>query len=803
MGSSKHNIIIIGAGIVGTSIAYHLALAGERDIMVLDKGKIFDNDGSSSHAPGILGLATASPTLTGWARYSARLYKELGCFFNVGGMDIALTEATERELHRRHGLALARGLPARYIDADEREAMFPQISPEARAALFHPQDGITHAPTVARTMADAVRPAVTFRQQTAVAALLTGQGRITGVQTAKGETLAANRVVLATNIWGAVLAQQVGITLPMLAAEHQYVVTAPLDALAGKSAELRMPNLRFFDYGVYVRQHGRSYGFGSYFHPARMVAAQDLGKTAINEFRPADFKQVWKHMQRYLPACQGADFIKAFNGMFGFTVDDQPILGETPQVAGLWLALGAWVTHAGGVGRTLARWMTTGTPDCDIHAVSANRFHAHQRTPNYIQQRSAAHYNQHLQIVHPREPWGEPREMRLSPYHQRLVDLGAVFDEFAGWEMAQWYDGNARLLEQYAAKIPPRDPWGGRHWSPICAVEHLATRAAAGLFNINGLTRIEVTGPKSLEFLARICANRVDVALGKVVYSTLLNAEGHIVADLVVVRRAADRFLLITSTLHGQHDLAWLRHHNDEKVSIEDISAQWTGVALWGPKARDILQPLTQASLENSAFPFYTAQEVEIAGIPVLALRLSFVGELGWELHAADDQGLALWDAVWQAGQTHGLVACGSVALDSLSKEKGYVIYGHDINGDHTPYEAGFGWAVRTIGRAFIGREALLTQKATGIKRRRGTLAFDPGGFALGGEPVLLDGVCIGFITSANGGYNVGHHIAYAYLPVEHAAPGTRLAVEYLGQRHAVSVIEHSPYDRGNQTLRS
>ena len=270
----------------------------------------------------------------------------------------------------------------------------------------------------------------------------------------------------------------------MLAAQHQYVVTEPLPLLAAETDEVRMPNLRFFDYGIYVRQHHQAYGFGSYHHQPRMVSATEVGQTAIKPFTTPDFTAAWDLMQRFLPACEGASFARSFNGMFGFTVDDQPILGESAAVRGLWTALGGWVTHAGGIGRTLARWIVTGSPDCD-HAVNVNRFHTHQKTAHYIFERSATAYAQHLQVVHPREPWGEPRNIRQAPYHKRLAALGAAFDEFAGWEMAQWYEANASLVGQYKAQIPTRDPWAAGHWSPICAAEHLATREAAGLFNIN------------------------------------------------------------------------------------------------------------------------------------------------------------------------------------------------------------------------------------------------------------------------------------------------------------------------------
>ncbi len=799
---TQARIVIVGAGIVGCSIAYHLAKLGWRDIAMLDKGALFENDGSSSHAPGILGLVTGSPTLTKWASYSSDLYTDLGCFHRVGGLDAAMTEATEQELKRRHGLALARGLPARYVTPDEREALFPHISQDIRAALFHPYDGITHGPTICRALVEGCGDAVIFYPNTPVAKLETHHNHITAIVTANGERIEADQVVLATNIWGALLAEQVGLTIPMLAAEHQYVVTDPLPLLANETDEVRMPNLRFFDYGIYVRQHHQAYGFGSYHHSPRMVTAPNVGRTGIKPFTPTDFDAAWQLMQKALPACAGQGFSRSFNGMFGFTVDDQPILGETLQVRGLWTALGAWVTHAGGVGRTMAEWIVNGTPDCDVHAVNVNRFHDHQRTDHYILERSASHYQQHLQVIHPREPWGAPRDMRHAPYHERLVALGGAFDEFAGWEMAQWYEANAPLVEKYKDQIPVRDAWAARHWSPICAAEHLATREAAGLFNINGLTRLEVSGPAATDFLERICANRIDQPVGKIVYTTLLNEHGKIVADLIVVRLEENRYLLITSTLHGQHDLAWLRLHQPDDVNLVDVSQAWTGVAIWGPKAKEIVQPLTTTDLQRAAFSYYTAQLIQLGDIPVLALRMSFVGESGWEFHVSREHGSALWDMLWQAGEPHGMIAVGSVALDSLSKEKGYVIYGHDINGDHTPYEAGLGWAVKLDGRDFIGREALLGQQNS--PKQRCTLTFDTAaGFALGGEPVLVDEQCIGYITSANGGYSVGQHIAYAYLPQEYCVASRHVVVEYFGVRYSATVVNNPLYDKRNEKLKA
>ncbi len=288
-----------------------------------------------------------------------------------------------------------------------------------------------------------------------------------------------------------------------------------------------------------------------------------------------------------------------------------------------------------------------------------------------------------------------------------------------------------------------------------------------------------------------MCANKIDKPVGQVTYSPLLNANGKLVADLIVVRRAAQDYLLITSTLHGQHDLAWLRLHATGDVQLRDVTMEWTGVAVWGPQAQTILQGLTAANLSKETFAYYTMQTLTVADIPTLALNMSFVGERGWELHVQHQHGAALWDAIWEAGQEHGLVAVGSVALDSLSKEKGYVIYGNDITSDDTPHEARLGWTVKRNGIDFIGRAALEQANAAGLQRKRCTLVFtDPDGFAMGGEPVFFADDCIGYVTSANGGYSIGKHIAYAYLPIAHSKAGTQLHVDYFGQRYNVVVTK-------------
>jgi len=595
----------------------------------------------------------------------------------------------------------------------------------------------------------------------------------------------------------------VGVTIPLMAVQHLYAITSPVPELAGETREIVQPILRHQDRSMYFRQHADAYGIGSYQHEPMLVAPPTLGKTAMQPFTADHFAATWQATTELLPPLAQTDLTTRFNGMFAFTSDAMPILGPVSGLDGFWLAVGVWVTHGGGVGRAVAEWLVNGAPNTDLREADVNRFHTHVSAQKYIELRCAQQYREVYDIIHPMQQLENPRDLRLSPFQARFVAQQAICFESAGWERPQWFGANAALLEQY--DVPNRTDWAARHWSPIQGVEHLATRERAGLFDLTAFTKLTIKGPGALAYLNYLAANQVDRPIGQVVYTALLNHNGGIKADLTITRLAEDEFLVLTGGGMGMLDQAWLRHHapTDGSVTVIDHSAGYCGLGLWGPKARDLLQSVCQNDLSNQAFPYFTAQQLIIETVPVLALRLSYVGELGWELYTGPEYGLRLWDILWAAGQSYGLIAAGGGAFDSLRLEKGYRLWGNDIHTEYNPYQAGLGWAVKLDKGDFLGREALLSVQQTRISRRLCCLTLDdPQAVVLGKEPILDGERVLGYVTSANMGYTIGRYIVYGYLPMDYAEPGRQVEVEYFGRRYRATVAQEPLFDPQGERLK-
>ena len=804
--------IIVGAGIVGCSAAYHLTQLGRRDIVVVDRGPLYQTGGSTSHAPGLIFQTNGSRLMCQMAQYTARLLGQLSydgepCWYPVGGIEVAATEARRQDLLRRHGLATAYGLEAHLISPAEVHQMIPILDDRAIVGGYYvPSDGDTRGWQSAAALAHLAIDSggAEFYGDTTVSDVLIENGRAAGVVTDRG-VIRADEVLLCTNIWGPVLAGRAGVRLPLMAVEHQYLISEPLPELAGETRFIAHPILRHQDARMYYRQHADAYGIGSYNHEPLLVDPHDLGPTATNPFTPQHFDAAQAATEELLPALRGRRYVKQFNGMFTFTVDGYPILGES-HVPGLWSAIGIWVTHSGGAGKTIAEWMTGGLTEWDVREATIDRFHAHALSRRYVLARCAQQYREVYDVIHPLQQMEKPRPLRLSPFQRRLEEQRAVFFESAGWEAPHWFEANASLLERYGERIPPRDGWAARHWSPIQGAEHLAVRDAAGLFNLSAFTKIEVSGPGALSFLERLAANKLDGPLGRVVYTALLNEAGGIKADLTITRLAHQRFLMLTGGGAGPQDLAWLRRHapTDGSVTIADITSQWAGVGLWGPQARDILAAVAEEDVSNAAFAYFTARPLTIDTVPALALRISYAGELGWELYCPAEHALRLWDVLWAAGQPHGLIAAGGGAFNSLRLEKGYRLWGADIHTEYTPDEAGLGWAVRPNKGDFIGRDALRRQRQLGVARRLCCLTLDePGRVVLGKEPLVVDGRTVGYVTSADMGYSVGRFIAYGYLPAALATKGQPVEIVYFGQPLRATVADDPLFDPGMTRLRS
>jgi 4-methylaminobutanoate oxidase (formaldehyde-forming) len=452
----------------------------------------------------------------------------------------------------------------------------------------------------------------------------------------------------------------------------------------------------------------------------------------------------------------------------------------------------------------MAEWIIEGTPEWDIWRLDVRRFGPNYTSQAYTAERTLETYAKYYDIHYPHEERESARKLRLSPTYTHLEELGASFGEKYGWERPNWFQPHA-VEAQHG--FEPKG-WARHHWSPAIGVEHLGTRARAGLFDETSFNKIEVRGPGALTFLQWMCANNIDRPIGSVVYTSMLNERGGIECDFTVTRLEADRFLIITGTAVGRHDLSWIRRHmpEDGSVLVEDVTSAYACIGLWGPRARKILAQVTQADVSNAAFPYMTAKEMAVRHVPVWALRVTYVGELGWEFYCPMEYGGALWDALWKAGQPEGMVAAGYRAIDTLRLEKGYRYWNADISPDYTPFEAGLGFAVKLTKGEFIGRQALIEQEKKALARQLCCLTLvDPASIAIGREPVRLSGEdrVVGWVTSGGYGYSVEKSIAYAYLPMACSSVGTELEVEILGEQVGAVVAQEPLWDPKGERIKS
>ncbi|UYQ66194.1 GcvT family protein [Streptomyces peucetius] len=599
-----------------------------------------------------------------------------------------------------------------------------------------------------------------------------------------------------------------GVHVPLLPLAHQYARTGPLPEHAGVNdpgTEASRPILRFQDRDLYFREHTDRIGIGSYAHkplpvdPFTVPAYDDAPATPMRmpssyPFTREDCDPSWEDCAWLMPALADSEVEEGFNGVFSFTPDGMPVLGEARSLRGFWLAEAVWVTHSAGVAKAVAEWMVDGRPSTDVHECDLTRFEDAQRSPAYVADRGTQQFVEVYDVLHPLQPMDRPRPLRVSPFYARQQELGAYFLEGGGWERPHWYEANAPLAED--VELPARDAWSARHWSPIAAAEAKATHEKVALYDMTPLRRLEVTGPGALAFLQRMTSNNLANKPGAVTYTLLLDERGGIRSDLTVARLAADRFQI---GANSRADEDWLLRHAPDDVRIRDITSGTCCIGVWGPLARELVQPLTRDDFSHQGFGYFRARQSHIGHVPVTALRLSYVGELGWELYTSADLGLRLWDTLWEAGQEHGVIAAGRSAFNSLRLEKGYRAWGHDMTDEHNQYEAGVGFAVRLDKGDFVGRKAL--EKAGEVRRRLTALLLDdPAAVVLGKEPVYVDGAPAGYVTSASYGYTLGRCVVYAWLPPP--AAGTAVHVEYFGEKVPATVADEPLFDPDMSRIR-
>jgi glycine cleavage system aminomethyltransferase T/glycine/D-amino acid oxidase-like deaminating enzyme len=805
---SHCHTVIIGAGIVGVSAAYYLAKGGARDILVLDRGSLFRTGGSTSHAPGGVFQNNASRSVSKMAQWTVEMFHDLSAegdptYFPTGSLEVATTEARWADLHRKYGYARSWGLDATLLSPSETVDRFPLIDPtQILGSIQIARDGIVRAvPTVTRLARRAEALGVSFQGETMVTGFEHTGGHVHRVVTSRG-TITCERVLLCGGIWGPELGRMAGISIPLQPCAHPFIRTTPMAELAGLS-DIVYPLWRHQDHSMYLWQDGERMGVGSYRHEPVIVDAAEIRNEAPSPadlpFDEATFAPARAEAARLVPALRHTGDTDQVYGMFSFTPDGHSLIGESADVRGLWVAEAVWVTHGIGAGRVVADLMLEGDSELDLREMDLNRFAPHVHARSFIRERGRQQYREVYDIIHPRDVISAPRGLRRAPWYAQQQALGAIFTESSGWERPLWYESNASLpTPSFGTE---RDHWAARNWSPVAGAEHLAVRTGAGLFDLSTFTRIEVRGPGALDLLGGLSCTNLDRPPERAMYALFLNRRGGIESDMMIARLAEDHFLLFAGAASGARDVAMIRMaaHDRSDVSIADVTSGSVALGLWGPNARAILEPLVVEDRGDLNGPPFSIRRLYVAGIPCMAIRMSYVGEDGWELHCATEYGAALWDAIARAGAGKGLIPAGLHAMDSLRLERGRLGLGTDLRGDRTPFEAGVGFACSSGRQEYVGRDALDGDHRIADEALVMIALEDASVSLLGKEPVLMDGCVAGFVTSANMSWSTGQSLALAYVPRERQHE--HVEIEYFGKRYRGRIIDGLTESPANRRL--
>ena len=809
MSDDRARVVVVGGGVAGASIAYHLTRMGWNDVLLVDRSEL--TSGSTFHSAGLVGQLRSSVGLTKMMMYGVELYRRLAgetgidpSWHEVGSLRLASSKERIEELQRLAGWGQTFGLPLRIVSTEEAHDLWPLFDPIGiEGAAYLPTDGYLDPTNLTMALAEgAKRGGARVWTGARVTGVHVERGRVAGVRFDDRDPVQTDAVVNAAGMYANQVGALAGVEVPVVPFAHQYLLTKPIEGVRAD-----MPTLRDPDRLVYFRpEAGGGLVAGGYERDPAPWSWRDGPPPDFNhELLEADwdrFEPLGEGAFSLVPAMESAEVVRMINGPEAFTPDGEFILGES-GVRGFFVAAGFCahgIAGAGGVGKVMAEWNTRGEPDLDVWKMDILRFGGHYRSRRYALARAVEIYATYYDIHYPNEERLAGRPLKTAPTYERLRRLGAEFGEKAGWERPNWFRTNE---DDRLEGLRPRG-WAGEHWSTAISAEHEATRERAGLFDESSFAKIEVEGNDACAFLERICGNRIDRPVGRIVYTQMMNRRGGIECDLTVTRLADDRFRLITGTAFGTHDLGWIRKQLGERedVRIRDVTGSFACFGLWGPNARAILQPLTAADLSNDVFPYMHAKEIVAGDASCLAARITYVGELGWELYVAVEFARSLWDAIVDAGRDHGLIAAGYRAVDSLRLEKGYRAWGSDITPEDTPLEAGLGFAL-DLEKEFIGRDAIERQKRQGIPRRLTCLALaDERVMCLGNEPVFVDDAVVSRVTSGGIGYTLGRSLAFAYLPPS-LATGSTLSVEVFGKRVAAVIADDALYDKAAARIRT
>jgi len=812
--NDRYRIVIIGGGIAGCSIAYHLALRGETDVLLLDKGEL--TSGSTWHAAGLVTHFHTSPTIMRMRKSSIELYRRLQAesgatvgWHEVGSLRVASSRDHLRLLQRQVSTARALGLQVEIIGPSEAMKIFPYMSDkDLYGALHIPGDGWLDPSGATLELARQARlRGATIRTGERVTGMLRGlRGEVAGVQTESG-AIRSEIVINAAGMWARQLGQMVGLDLPIVPLLHQHLTTRPVPGyeLPPETPVLRDPARLF-----YLREEVRGFLIGGFEMEPKAWSAEGVAWDFTQKLLPGDwdlFGPVMEGAIERIPALEKAEIMHLTNGPEAITPDSRPLAGPVPGLPGYYLAAGLSHTGFGGggaLGAILADWIVDGDPGMDTSGLNVRRFGSIFKELNVLTERVRESYRYYYYLRYPHDENESARPLRRSPVEAQLEQFGAVFGEKNGWERANYFEPGKPARRMGAEQ--KTWGWGRPPFFGQAGDEHRAVRERAGLFDMSSFGKVDVKGPGALSLLQRLAANNVDRPVGTVIYTQFLNSRGGIESDLTVTRVGERHFRVVTGSAFVPADIGWIVMHlpSDGSVEMREMTDELACLGLWGPQARDILQAVTSDDVSNAALPYMRAKAIRVDGVEVLAQRVTYVGELGWELYLPVEKANDLWQRLLEAGRPHALQPCGYKALDSLRLEKGYRYWSADITPEDNPFEAGLGFAVRMEkGADFIGREALRKIQAAGLKRKLCvlTLGGEPGAL-YGGEAVYRDGRVIDRLRSGGWGYMVAKNIGLVYLPLELTDEGTELDVEMYGERVTACVAADVLYDPTGERLR-
>ncbi len=810
----KARAVVIGGGVAGCSVAYHLAKQGWSDVVLLERKQL--TSGTTWHAAGLIGQLRATANMTRLARYSKDLYlgleQETGIATGLrqcGSISVALTEERKQELLRQASMARAFGVTVEEITPPEIEERYPHLNiANVTGGVWLPEDGQGDPANIALALAKgARRMGAQTIEGVKVTAIHTRDGRVTGVAWQRDGvdeegTIEADHVVNCAGMWGHQVGRMAGVAVPLHACEHFYIVTEPISGLE------RLPVLRVPDECAYYKEDAGKILLGAFEPNAKPWGMDGIPESFCFDQLPEDFdhfEPILEQAVNRFPALAEAGIHTFFNGPESFTPDDAYHLGEAPNLKNYFVCCGfnsIGIQSSGGAGMALAHWMENGYPPFDLSDVDIKRMQPFQANKTYLFERSKETLGLLYADHFPYRQMATARGIRRTPFHEHLKANGAVFGEIAGWERANWFarDGEAREYKY---------SWKRQNWFANAAAEHNAVRTNIGMYDMSSFGKIRVEGPDAQAYLNHICGNDVAVDAGRIVYSQYLNARGGIEADVTVTRLSETAYIVVTPAATLQRELSWMRRHlGDYRTVITDVTASEGVLAIMGPNARLLLQKVSPHDWSNDNHPFGTAHDIELGMGLARAHRVSYVGELGWELYIPSDMAAHAFETLWDAGQDLGLSLCGMHMMDSCRIEKAFRHFGHDITEEDHVLEAGLGFAAKTAKDEFIGRDAVLRKKEDGLLNRMVQFKLtDPTPLLYHHEPIVRDGKIVGYLSSGNYGHHLGAAIGLGYVPCKGESAADLLAsayeIEIAGRRIKAEASLKPMYDPANERMKA